>query len=203
MTLIRGLVPKKAHEIWKVFVLMELAPELGKLTYLKSINLRNNSLWGRVPEEIGKFKELEVLDLGYNNFSGSLPINLGNNLSLSILLLDNNEFLDHFSPEIQQLKLLSKSQVDENDLTYSSCTGASCTNSSGSWIPKRKLLQTNADHHKRKPKLSPSPSPSLHSASPSPSPIQSHISLSSSPSPSPLSSSPSKSFVPSPSPVWR
>ncbi|XP_047321910.1 inactive receptor-like serine/threonine-protein kinase At2g40270 [Impatiens glandulifera] len=180
-----------------------LAPELGKLTYLKSINLRNNSLWGKVPEEIGKLKELEVLDLGYNNFSGSLPTNLDNNLSLSILLLDNNEFLDHFSPEIQQLKLISESQVDENDLTYSSCTGVSCTSSSGSWIPKRKLLQTNAHHNKKKPKLSPSPSPSLHSPSPSPSPspIQSHISLSPSPSPSPLSSSPSKSFVPSPSPV--
>ncbi|XP_047332015.1 probable inactive receptor-like protein kinase At3g56050 [Impatiens glandulifera] len=51
--------------------------------YSSSVNLCNNSLWGRVSEEIGKLKELEVLDLGYNNFSGSLPINLGNNFPSS------------------------------------------------------------------------------------------------------------------------
>ncbi|XP_047340262.1 protein MALE DISCOVERER 2-like [Impatiens glandulifera] len=151
---------------------------------LGNFDLLNNSLWGRVSEEIGKLKELEVLDLGYNNFSGSLPINLGNNL----ITAETRYF---FSLFLYDLTLMS----------WFSCR-----------IPKRKLLQTNADHHKRKPKLSPSPSPSLHSASPSPSPspalqsaspspspIQSHISLSPSSSPSPLSSSPSKSFVPSPS----
>ncbi|KAL6967716.1 non-specific serine,threonine protein kinase [Sarracenia purpurea var. burkii] len=62
-----------------------LAPELGKLTYIKSIILRNNSFWGNIPMEIAELKELEVLDLGWNNFSGAFPSDFGSNLSLSIL----------------------------------------------------------------------------------------------------------------------
>ncbi|KAL7233335.1 hypothetical protein ACSBR1_017045 [Camellia fascicularis] len=54
-----------------------LAPELGKLTYIK--------LMGNYSGEIGELKELEVLDLGHNNFSGPFPSNFGNNMSLSIL----------------------------------------------------------------------------------------------------------------------
>ncbi|XP_039057339.1 inactive receptor-like serine/threonine-protein kinase At2g40270 isoform X1 [Hibiscus syriacus] len=71
-----------------------LAPELGNLAHIKSINLRNNCFTGKIPEGIGELKELEVLDLGYNNLSGLVPPQLGSNLSLTVLLVDNNELLD-------------------------------------------------------------------------------------------------------------
>ncbi|CAH2073749.1 unnamed protein product [Thlaspi arvense] len=45
-----------------------LAPELGNLTHLKSLILRNNSFSGNVPEEVTKLQELEILDLCDNNF---------------------------------------------------------------------------------------------------------------------------------------
>ncbi|CAO2824827.1 unnamed protein product [Amaranthus hypochondriacus] len=93
-----------------------LAPELGKLSHIKSIVLRNNSFRGIIPSEIANLKELEALDLGYNNFSGRIPSNLGNSLSLLILLLDNNAYLDGLSPELNQLQMLSEHQVDENEL---------------------------------------------------------------------------------------
>ncbi|ESW13738.1 hypothetical protein PHAVU_008G221900 [Phaseolus vulgaris] len=95
-----------------------LAPELVKLVHINSIILRNNSFSGTIPEGFVELKELEVLDLGYNNFSGLLPADLGSNISLAILLLDNNEFLVGFSPEINELRMLSECQVDENQLTY-------------------------------------------------------------------------------------
>ncbi|KAK8552904.1 hypothetical protein V6N13_055682 [Hibiscus sabdariffa] len=70
-----------------------LAPELGNLAHIKSINLRNNRFTGKIPEGIGELKELEVLDLGYNNFSGLIPPQLGSNSSLTVLFVDNNELL--------------------------------------------------------------------------------------------------------------
>ncbi|KAI4339155.1 hypothetical protein MLD38_024126 [Melastoma candidum] len=90
-----------------------LAPEIGKLTYIKSITLRNNTFSGAIPEEISNLKELEFLDLGLNNFSGAFPSKIGNNLSMTILLLDNNDLLAPLSPEINQLKLFSESLVDD------------------------------------------------------------------------------------------
>ncbi|XP_020208428.1 inactive receptor-like serine/threonine-protein kinase At2g40270 [Cajanus cajan] len=94
-----------------------LGPEIVNLVHIKSIILRNNSFYGTIPEGFVDLKELEVLDLGYNNFSGHLPADLGSNISLAILLLDNNEFLVGFSPEINELRMLSECQVDENQLT--------------------------------------------------------------------------------------
>ncbi|KAF8115591.1 hypothetical protein N665_0025s0059 [Sinapis alba] len=50
-----------------------LAPELGNLTHLKSLILRNNSLSGKVPREVAELQELEVLDLCDNNFGQPFP----------------------------------------------------------------------------------------------------------------------------------
>ncbi|CAI9288130.1 unnamed protein product [Lactuca saligna] len=167
-----------------------LAPEVGKLTNVKSIILRNNSFHGTIPQEIGDLKELEVLDLGYNNFTGPFTSDLVNNLSLSILLLDNNKFLDNLSPEVNNLKTLSEFQVDENQLTTSHNNDFICNKRSSSWnviesgyVTERKLLQ-----------FSPSGAP-VSSISLPPS--------ATSPSTSPASSpSPSTSPVSSPSPLF-
>ncbi|KAI7987258.1 putative LRR receptor-like serine/threonine-protein kinase [Camellia lanceoleosa] len=109
-----------------------LAPELGKLTYIK--------LMGNFSMEIGELKELEVLDLGYN-FSGPFPSNFGNNMSLSILLLDNNNF--NISPELYELQMLFEFQVDENQLT-SAALKASCNSRSSSCKRIRALGLGNA-----------------------------------------------------------
>ncbi|XP_059626442.1 probable inactive receptor-like protein kinase At3g56050 [Cornus florida] len=187
-----------------------LAPELGMLTYIKSIILRNNSFTGKIPEEIGGLKELEVLDLGYNNFSGPFPSDLGNNLSLSILLLDNNNLFGSISPEIYKLMMLSEIQVDEGLLTRATLgLGYSCNSRSSTWKTaqlgdeaQRRLLQVKDTQNsprvekkrdnKRNSVSSPSPSPSL-SPLPSPSPSPS-MSPSLSPSDSPI---PSLPFPPS------
>ncbi|CAK7330493.1 unnamed protein product [Dovyalis caffra] len=188
-----------------------LTPQLGRLTYLKSINLRNNSFYGNIPREIGELKELEVLDLGYNNFSGPFPSNSGNNLSLTTLLLDNNKFLDSISPELNELKVLSEVQADENQLRASCCCRDIIWNivQSGS-IAHRMLLQVAAapnpsianDHPKaRQSGSEASPSPSL--LAPSGSQLSPSLTPSDSPFISPSltpSDSPSPSFSLSPSP---
>ncbi|XP_052211261.1 probable inactive receptor-like protein kinase At3g56050 isoform X2 [Diospyros lotus] len=181
----------------------KLAPELGKLTYMRSINLRNNSFCGNIPAEVAELKELEVLDLGYNNFSGPIPSNLGNNLSLAILLLDNNKFLDSIPHELFELTTLSKLQVDENQLN-NGALGASCDSRSNAWftvrdgnVAQRRLLEVlNAPNpaedkeSSQLPSPSSSPSSSLSSLpSPTISQLPSTLSPSLSPLVSPLSSS--------------
>ncbi|XP_044509663.1 probable inactive receptor-like protein kinase At3g56050 isoform X2 [Mangifera indica] len=125
-----------------------LAPELRRLTHIKSIILRNNSFSGIIPEGFGELKELEVLDLGYNNFSGPLPSDLGINESLTILLLDNNEILGGLSPEIYELQMISESQVDEALLSSAAKKGLSCGKRFITWndvqnevVVRRRLLQ--------------------------------------------------------------
>ncbi|KAJ0045865.1 hypothetical protein Pint_06562 [Pistacia integerrima] len=110
-----------------------LAPELRRLTHIKSIILRNNSFTGIIPEGFGELMELEVLDLGYNNFTGSLPSDLGINESLAILLLDNNELLGALSPEIYELQMISESQVDEALLSNVAKKGSSCNRRFSTW----------------------------------------------------------------------
>ncbi|XP_057483328.1 probable inactive receptor-like protein kinase At3g56050 [Actinidia eriantha] len=177
-----------------------LAPELGKLTYIKSIILRNNSFWGNIPVEIAELKELEVLDLGYNNFSGPFPTDLGNNLSLSILLLDNNKFLGSLSPELYKLTALSEFQVDENQLTRAAL-GASCNSRSSAWnavrdgnVVQRRILQVSDSPNRAKAK---SDKRNKRNRKPSQS---SSLSLSPSPSTSPLPPIFSPSLTPSDSP---
>ncbi|RDX89721.1 Protein MALE DISCOVERER 2 [Mucuna pruriens] len=174
-----------------------LAPQLANLVHIKSIILRNNSFYGIIPEGIAQLNELEVLDLGFNNFSGQLPTDLGNNISLTILLLDNNEHLCGFSPEINELKMLSEYQVDENQLSSAervqACTRRSIKRHVGQNKGVRRLLQTRDSPFNRAAIFpdSPAPSPSApppasatppqvqkppsadrnHSASPSPSPL--------------------------------
>ncbi|KAL7599375.1 inactive receptor-like serine/threonine-protein kinase At2g40270 [Lactuca sativa] len=179
-----------------------LAPELGKLTNVKSIILRNNSFYGTIPQEIGDLKELEVLDLGYNNFTGPFTSDLVNNLSLSILLLDNNNFLDNLSPEVNNLKTLSEFQVDENQLTNAHNNDFICNKRSSSWnaiesgyVTERKLLQAS-------PSSSVVPVSSISLPPSATSPSMSPVSAPS-PSTSPVSSpSPSTSPVSSPSPLF-
>ncbi|GLU02568.1 hypothetical protein SLE2022_198140 [Rubroshorea leprosula] len=192
-----------------------LTPEIGKLNYLKSIILRNNSFSGNVPKEIGQLKDLELLDLGFNNFSGPFPSDFGNNLSLNILLLDNNKFIGSIAPELYQLKMLSEIQVDENHLTGAALK-PSCISNGFTWniaqpgdLAHGRRLQQVANPPKANERvshssLSPTPSKSLLSSSlppsnppflsPSPSPFGAPFA-----SPSP---SPSNIFLtPSPSPV--
>ncbi|KAL6531111.1 hypothetical protein OROHE_014180 [Orobanche hederae] len=94
-----------------------LAPDIGDLVHMKSINLRNNSFSGVIPEKIVNLKELEVLDLGYNILSGQTPRQLGDNLSISMLLLDNNELIGGKHPKIYELQKLSEVRAEEEILS--------------------------------------------------------------------------------------
>ncbi|KAI4298150.1 hypothetical protein L6164_031743 [Bauhinia variegata] len=68
-----------------------LAPELGKLSHLKSLVLCKNKFSGIIPQELGDLTKLELLDLRENNLSGKIPVEIG-----KLLLLKNFEWQSNF-----------------------------------------------------------------------------------------------------------
>ncbi|XVF40320.1 hypothetical protein PTKIN_Ptkin01aG0104100 [Pterospermum kingtungense] len=104
-----------------------LAPELGKLTELRSLVLYKNNFSGAIPKEFGELIKLELLDLRENNLGGRIPAEIGNMLSLKRLLLCDNKFEGSIPSDLGRLNLLSELQFDEN-LTSIFATGIGCTN---------------------------------------------------------------------------
>ncbi|KAE8700546.1 putative LRR receptor-like serine/threonine-protein kinase MRH1 [Hibiscus syriacus] len=91
-----------------------LAPELGKLSDLRSLVLYKNHFSGAIPKEFGELTKLELLDLRKNNLSGMIPSEILSMLSLKHLLLGDNKFDSCIPSELWKLNLLSELQLDEN-----------------------------------------------------------------------------------------
>ncbi|OAY74118.1 putative LRR receptor-like serine/threonine-protein kinase [Ananas comosus] len=69
-----------------------LAPELGKLSHVKSLVLSKNEFRGVIPMEIGQLMCLELLDLSNNNLSGTIPEEIWEIPSLKHFFLCDNKF---------------------------------------------------------------------------------------------------------------
>ncbi|KAB2026751.1 hypothetical protein ES319_D06G243000v1 [Gossypium barbadense] len=91
-----------------------LAPELGKLSDLRSLVLYRNRFSGVIPKEFGELTKLELLDLRENDLSGMVPAEIGEMSSLKCLLLYDNKFEGSIPSEFGKLKLLSELQFDKN-----------------------------------------------------------------------------------------
>ncbi|ESR49727.1 hypothetical protein CICLE_v10033505mg [Citrus x clementina] len=93
-----------------------ITPHIGNLTFLKVLNLENNSFTHEIPSEIGRLRRLqkqlvgklpsdfssllkiEFLSLGFNHLTGSIPSSFGNLTSIDTLYLSQNN-LDGSSPD--------------------------------------------------------------------------------------------------------
>lgn len=104
-----------------------LAPELGKLSSLRSLVLFKNHFSGAIPKEIAELTKLEKLDLRDNNLSGTIPAEIGRMMSLKRLLLCDNKFEGSIPMEFRRLHLLSELEYDDN-LTVAVTTGIDCVN---------------------------------------------------------------------------
>ncbi|KAL3676108.1 hypothetical protein R1sor_026056 [Riccia sorocarpa] len=73
-----------------------LAPELGGLHVLSSLNLQHNSLTGPIPQEMASMTRLSQLLLQNNQLNGSIPDCLRNMTNLKELNLANNRLEGEF-----------------------------------------------------------------------------------------------------------
>ncbi|XP_062094630.1 probable LRR receptor-like serine/threonine-protein kinase At1g07650 isoform X2 [Humulus lupulus] len=79
-----------------------LPPSVGKLQYLKELNLGQNYLSGTIPSEWASTK-LETLVLSVNNLTGPIPSFLGRITTLKALGLESNSFSGTIPPEFGNL----------------------------------------------------------------------------------------------------
>ncbi|KAK6263079.1 hypothetical protein QUC31_008895 [Theobroma cacao] len=93
-----------------------LAPEMGQITYLQELTLRENNLIGIIPKELGMLKFLKVLDLGMNQLTGPIPPELGNLSSVMKINLQSNGLTGSLPAELGNLKYLQELRLDRNKL---------------------------------------------------------------------------------------
>ena len=55
-----------------------ISPYINNLTFLRFINLQNNSFYGEIPHEVGHLFRLQTLNLNYNTLEGEIPSSLSN-----------------------------------------------------------------------------------------------------------------------------
>ncbi|KAL9146168.1 hypothetical protein ABFS82_13G092200 [Erythranthe guttata] len=117
-----------------------LPRSLGKLPYLKKIDLTRNYLNGTIPREwastkleymsvivnrlsgpipkyLGNFTTLVYMSLESNFFSGAVPAELGNLTNLNNLILSANNLTDELPMELNNLKNLTELRLSSNRFT--------------------------------------------------------------------------------------
>ncbi|KAG6642326.1 hypothetical protein CIPAW_09G134800 [Carya illinoinensis] len=95
-----------------------IPPQVGNLSFLVSLTLRNNSFHGSVPNELSRLYRLKNLDFGFNNFSGEIPSSLGLLSKLQNLLLLGNRFTGAIPQSLSNL-----SSLERIDLAFNGFSG--------------------------------------------------------------------------------
>ena len=80
-----------------------IPPELGDLSEMAWLNLRDNQLTGSIPPELGKLSNLTGLYLNSNLLTGSIPPELGNLPELTRLYISNNQLTGCIPAAIQRV----------------------------------------------------------------------------------------------------
>ena len=94
-----------------------IPPELGGLTNLNVLDLRNNQLTGTIPPELGNLLDLGLLHLRSNQLTGTIPAELGNLSNLGSLVLRVNQLTGTIPPELGNLSNLRILSLRNNQLT--------------------------------------------------------------------------------------
>ncbi|KAL5853949.1 hypothetical protein ACOSQ3_009067 [Xanthoceras sorbifolium] len=94
-----------------------LSPSIGNLSFLRSISLEDNNLYGGIPHEVGRLSRLKNLILSSNSFSGTMPTNLSFCSNLVTFYADDNNIVGEIPAEIGYLLKLEKLSIGENHLT--------------------------------------------------------------------------------------
>uniref|UniRef100_A0A1J3FC10 non-specific serine/threonine protein kinase n=2 Tax=Noccaea caerulescens TaxID=107243 RepID=A0A1J3FC10_NOCCA len=94
-----------------------ISPSIGNLSFLRSLNLADNSFGSTIPQEVGMLFRLQYLNMSFNLLQGRVPRSLSNCSRLSTLDLSSNG-LEHSVPsELGSLSKLSILYLNSNNLT--------------------------------------------------------------------------------------
>ncbi|EYU40963.1 hypothetical protein ABFS82_07G099400 [Erythranthe guttata] len=94
-----------------------LSSHVGNLSFLRRIDIRNNSFNGRIPQEIGLLRRLEYLEVSNNSFLGTIPKNISQCRNLIYMNLIDNNLSGPIPPELQFLEKLSDLGLAKNKIS--------------------------------------------------------------------------------------
>ncbi|KAG6642321.1 hypothetical protein CIPAW_09G134400 [Carya illinoinensis] len=96
-----------------------IPPQMGNLSFLVRLNIRNNSFRSSVPKELAYLRRLKSLDFGFNDFSGEFPSWLGLLSKLQYLALHGNTFTGTIPPSLSNISSLQRLSCSLNQLSGS------------------------------------------------------------------------------------
>ncbi|KAK2633251.1 hypothetical protein EUGRSUZ_L00213, partial [Eucalyptus grandis] len=91
-------------------------PHIGNLSFLREVNLMNNSFRFEIPPQVGHLFRLQNLLLNNNSFSGQIPLNLSHCSNLLFLNLAFNMLEGNLPAELGSLSKLLKIRLANNNL---------------------------------------------------------------------------------------
>ncbi|KAL3751257.1 hypothetical protein ACJRO7_012127 [Eucalyptus globulus] len=94
-----------------------LSSFIGNLSFLKRLDIVNNSFVGEIPPEIGKLFRLTVLGLVNNSFSGQIPANISGCKNLEGLGLGKNKLVGEVPIAIASMSKLTGVFIHQNNLS--------------------------------------------------------------------------------------
>ncbi|CAL5429437.1 unnamed protein product [Camellia sinensis] len=94
-----------------------VSPHIGNLTFLRTIDLGNNSFNGEIPPEIGRLFRLQYLFLNNNSFKGEFPASLTRCSDLRIIYVINNNLGGKIPADLGSLSKLFYLNFAINNLT--------------------------------------------------------------------------------------
>ncbi|CAN1816814.1 Probable LRR receptor-like serine/threonine-protein kinase At3g47570 [Linum perenne] len=94
-----------------------ISPHIGNLSFLKVLDVRNNSFTGEIPPEIGRLHRLQELRLNNNSLSGEIPSNISKCSNLILFTASNNKLVGGLPCQFGLLSKLKVFRVRRNNLT--------------------------------------------------------------------------------------
>nr|XP_017220276.1 PREDICTED: probable LRR receptor-like serine/threonine-protein kinase At3g47570 isoform X2 [Daucus carota subsp. sativus] len=112
-----------------------LCPDIGNMSFLREIDLYNNSLQGPIPQEVDRLFRLKVLSLGRNDLEGKIPGTIGRLKSLFFVDISSNELSGMIPTSIFNISSLSSFNLASNQLE------GSIPSDIGLTLPNLKLIR--------------------------------------------------------------
>lgn len=112
-----GFLHVEELQLLSLNLLGTLAPDLGKLTYMKRLNFMWNNITGSIPKEVGNIKYLELLLLNGNKLTGSLPEEIGYLPNLNRIQIDQNQISGPIPKSFANLNTTKHFHMNNNSLS--------------------------------------------------------------------------------------